>query len=134
MSMSALKSLCDRMRATVRAPGSCAYLSLDQSEVSIVVEAVKKSSTGRTKAKPKAAPKAKSTTAKAATAAKPVAKRVTVKKPRAKKTMPVAGPDERRRMIAEAAYYKAQARGFGGGDEVADWLAAEAEVDALGAA
>jgi hypothetical protein len=30
--------------------------------------------------------------------------------------------------IAEAAYYKAQARGFEPGHEVEDWFAAEAEV------
>lgn len=38
-------------------------------------------------------------------------------------------PDERRRMIAEAAYFRAAARGFRGGDPVQDWLAAEAEID-----
>jgi hypothetical protein len=36
---------------------------------------------------------------------------------------------ERRRMIAEAAYHRAQQRGFSAGHEVSDWLAAEAEVD-----
>jgi hypothetical protein len=36
---------------------------------------------------------------------------------------------ERRRMIAEAAYHRAQQRGFSAGDEINDWLAAEAEVD-----
>lgn len=37
--------------------------------------------------------------------------------------------DERWRMIAEAAYYRARARGFQGGNPGEDWLAAEAEVD-----
>jgi hypothetical protein len=37
----------------------------------------------------------------------------------------------RRSMIAQAAYLRAERRGFTGGDEVEDWLAAEAEVDAL---
>jgi hypothetical protein len=32
-------------------------------------------------------------------------------------------------MIAEAAYLRAEQRGFSGGDSVADWLAAEKEVD-----
>lgn len=32
--------------------------------------------------------------------------------------------------IAEAAYYHAEHRGFNGGDPVADWLAAEAEINA----
>lgn len=38
--------------------------------------------------------------------------------------------DERRSMIAEAAYFIAQRRGFDGGLELEDWLAAEAEVNA----
>lgn len=37
----------------------------------------------------------------------------------------------RRAMIAEAAYYHAERRGFAPGDELEDWLQAEAEVDAL---
>ncbi len=37
--------------------------------------------------------------------------------------------DERRRMIAEAAYYRAEQRGFSVGSDVDDWLAAEAEID-----
>jgi Protein of unknown function (DUF2934) len=38
--------------------------------------------------------------------------------------------DERRRMIAEAAYFIALRRDFDGGLELEDWLAAEAEVNA----
>jgi hypothetical protein len=38
-------------------------------------------------------------------------------------------PEERRRMIAEAAYFRAKKRGFVGGDPVEDWTAAEREVD-----
>lgn len=40
-------------------------------------------------------------------------------------------PAERNKMIAEAAYYLAQKRGFSGGNELADWAAAEKQVDAL---
>ena len=39
--------------------------------------------------------------------------------------------DVRRGMIAEAAYLRAERRGFAPGNEEADWLAAEAEVDRL---
>lgn len=39
--------------------------------------------------------------------------------------------DMRRGMIAQAAYLRAERRGFTGGNEVEDWLAAEAEVDSL---
>ncbi|HEY2037470.1 MAG TPA: DUF2934 domain-containing protein [Steroidobacteraceae bacterium] len=34
-------------------------------------------------------------------------------------------------MIEQAAYLRGQRRGFASGGEVEDWLAAEAEVDAL---
>jgi hypothetical protein len=37
--------------------------------------------------------------------------------------------DVRHNLIAEAAYYRAQRRGFQNGDPVEDWLAAEAEID-----
>lgn len=41
------------------------------------------------------------------------------------------GEDVRRAMIAEAAYFHAQRRGFAPGDELQDWLKAEAEINAL---
>jgi Protein of unknown function (DUF2934) len=37
-------------------------------------------------------------------------------------------PEEVQRWIAEAAYYRAERRGFEPGYEVEDWLAAEAET------
>lgn len=40
-----------------------------------------------------------------------------------------ASAGDRQCMIAEAAYYRAQARGFVPGCEVEDWLQAEAEID-----
>jgi hypothetical protein len=39
--------------------------------------------------------------------------------------------EERWRMVAEAAYHKAEKRGFATGHETEDWLEAEQEVDAL---
>jgi hypothetical protein len=36
---------------------------------------------------------------------------------------------DRQRMIADAAYYRAQARGFEPGYELEDWLQAEADID-----
>ena len=44
-------------------------------------------------------------------------------------TSKVSG-DERRQMIAEAAYFRAERRAFSGGDPATDWIEAEAEVDA----
>ncbi|MBK6632083.1 MAG: DUF2934 domain-containing protein [Betaproteobacteria bacterium] len=40
-------------------------------------------------------------------------------------------PEERMRLIAEAAYYKAEKRYFTGGGELDDWIEAEAEIDTL---
>jgi hypothetical protein len=66
-------------------------------------------------ATPKNAPTKPAATA-AAAPAKPAAKAVT--------------PAERQAMIAEAAYFIAQKRGFGGGKESSDWIQAEQQVDA----
>ncbi len=40
-------------------------------------------------------------------------------------------PEERRRMIAEAAYFRAERRGFAVGGELDDWILAEGEIDRL---
>ena len=40
------------------------------------------------------------------------------------------GPERRAALIAEAAYFRAEKRGFEPGHDTEDWLAAEAEVDA----
>jgi hypothetical protein len=37
--------------------------------------------------------------------------------------------EERQRMISEAAYQRAERRGFEGGDPVIDWLEAEQEIE-----
>jgi len=37
-------------------------------------------------------------------------------------------PSDLNKLIAEAAYYRAQRRGFAPGHELDDWIAAEAEV------
>jgi len=49
----------------------------------------------------------------------------------ARTAAPLVSADRREEMIAECAYFRAAARGFTGGDPVADWLASECEVDAL---
>jgi len=70
------------------------------------------------KAQPSAAPAAK---AQPTTAPQPVA----APKPAAK---PAAGGNERARMISEAASFIAQKRGTAG-NPLADWLAAEKQID-----
>jgi hypothetical protein len=45
-----------------------------------------------------------------------------------RETLTGGTPDERRRKVAEAAYYRAERRGFAPGSEDADWLDAEQEI------
>jgi hypothetical protein len=40
-------------------------------------------------------------------------------------------PEQRFAMIAEAAYFIAEKRGFSGGDTEADWFRAETEIDKM---
>jgi hypothetical protein len=49
----------------------------------------------------------------------------------AKSVAPVVSADERRGMIAKAAYLRGESRGFASGGEAQDWLEAEQEIDAL---
>lgn len=46
-----------------------------------------------------------------------------------KKAGPRSGGMDRQRMIEEAAYFRAEKRGFAGQREMDDWLSAEAEID-----
>ena len=55
-------------------------------------------------------------------------------KPRLRAVQPPVEPEVREIMIAEAAYYIAERRGFEPGAEVDDWLEAEAAIDELLAA
>lgn len=59
-------------------------------------------------------------------------------KPRATRSKPSAvsnaiqlTPEERHRVVAEAAYFIAERRGFAGGSSIDDWLQAEAEIDRM---
>jgi hypothetical protein len=40
-------------------------------------------------------------------------------------------PEERHRVVAEAAYFIAERRGFQGGCSLEDWLQAEADIDRM---
>ena len=55
----------------------------------------------------------------------------TVRKTRTAAKINEVSPIRRQEMIAEAAYLRAEQRGFGPGDPLEDWLAAEREVDLL---
>ena len=93
-----------------------------------------------TKIAAKAAP-AKAASAKPKTAAE-AAPKIKADKPTAK-TAPAKGkagksngatpitPEQRYRMICDAAYFRAERRGFIGGNSAEDWTAAEVEIDGL---
>jgi hypothetical protein len=51
-------------------------------------------------------------------------------KPEIESVTRFVGLEHRAALIAEAAFFRAEKRGFAPGSEVEDWLAAEAEVDA----
>ena len=93
---------------------------------------VKKTSAKKTAAKKQAVKKT------AASTSKPSPKKKTTKKS-PQKTSSTAksrgngsvNAEQRWQMIAEAAYLKAEQRGFAAGNELADWTAAEQEIDAL---
>jgi hypothetical protein len=53
------------------------------------------------------------------------------RKPRKGTATSEVSQERRREMIAEAAYLRAEQRGFAQGDAQDDWLAAEREVDML---
>jgi hypothetical protein len=99
--------------------------------------AAKKTATKKAVAKKTAVKKAE---AKVAAPKKAAPKKAAAKKTVARKKAPaktaattpkrIISAEERYRMVEEAAYYKAEARHFAPGDTGADWLAAEAEVDA----
>lgn len=86
-------------------------------------------------------PATKKITAKSASKAAPA--KAATPKPRATKPAPakkkaVKGngetpitPEQRYRMICDAAYYRAERRGFIGGNPAEDWTAAESEIDGL---
>lgn len=66
----------------------------------------------------------------AAPASKTIAKKTTSSQAH-KDTQSTVTPEERQKMIAEAAYLRAEGRGFVGGDPSNDWLSAEAEIDKI---
>jgi hypothetical protein len=90
--------------------------------------------------KPAAKPAAKTTSVKPAaskpavatkSAAKPAAAAQPAKTAAKKSAAPALSPEQRRCYVEVAAYYMAERRGFNGGSEMEDWVAAEAEIDRL---
>jgi len=84
--------------------------------------------TGTVTTTAKKAPAVKAAAPKAAAEKKTTAPR-TASKPKAAKNN--VTPEQRYRMICDAAYFKAESRGFSAEHEVQDWLDAEAEINRL---
>jgi hypothetical protein len=91
-------------------------------------KAAKKSSTGKTDTAPKV-------TKKKAVSIKKASPKKSVKNKSAEKSATLTGlkvtPEERWKMVAVAAYHRAEKRGFATGHELEDWTAAEQEIDAI---
>ena len=101
-------------------------------------EPAKQKASGKKKVTKKAAAKkpaakktaARKTTAKTAAAKTPEPKKVVGKKTAARKRpAKQISAQQRHELVAQAAYFRSESQGFLG-DAAADWLAAEAEVDA----
>lgn len=81
-------------------------------------------------------PVRKKTARKAATKKAATTKTTKASAPKAKAVAPKMSTtnvsnSQREQLIREMAYYKAEKRGFNGGNAEQDWLEAEAEVDQL---
>lgn len=68
-----------------------------------------------------------------AVAAKPAVKKTAAAKPAVSKakTLKNVTPEQRYRMICDAAYFRAEKRNFAPENEIQDWLDAEAEINRL---
>lgn len=86
----------------------------------------------RSTAAKSATPKKSATPAKSAAATKSAAVAAPRKTASRAKKAPQVSPEIRHSMIADAAYYRAKRFGsLGSSDDIAHWLAAEAEIEAL---
>ncbi len=94
--------------------------------------ATKKSSVSKSPSRKKSAPRkatAKKTASTKKVASKPGNKKTTNRESGPKSASLSLDETRRRQMIAEAAYFLAEQRGFKGGSALEDWLIAEAQVD-----
>jgi hypothetical protein len=62
---------------------------------------------------------------------RPPRKTLTRPEPEISRVTPFVDPQQRSALIAQAAYFRAEKRGFAPGHETEDWLVAEAEVDSV---
>jgi len=89
----------------------------------------KKANTKKATAKKKTATKTKTIKKPTKTAKKASTAKSTTRKSSTSKSTSTIDHSRRQQMIAEAAYYNALQRGFSPGNDMDDWLIAEAQVD-----
>ncbi len=80
---------------------------------------------------PQAEPAAKKATARKKTTAGAAARSAHRENPGSLKQLATVTPEQRQKMIEEAAFYKAEKRNFAPGHEQEDWTDAEREIDDL---
>lgn len=90
-----------------------------------------KTATVKAAAKPAAAVKPAKDAAPKAAAKKPAAAKPATSRASKAKSLKNVTPEQRYRMICDAAYFKAEKRNFAPENEIQDWLDAEAEVNRL---
>ena len=78
-------------------------------------------------------PATKTTGKKATASVSRIGPKKASKPPQTRTLSAAAEPGERRRLIAEAAYFRAEKRGFVPGHEETDWLEAEKDIDVAAA-
>lgn len=90
-----------------------------------------KTATVKAAAKPVAAAKPAKAAEPKAAAKKPAAAKPATSRASKPKSLKNVTPEQRYRMICDAAYFKAESRNFAPENEVQDWLDAEAEINSL---
>jgi hypothetical protein len=117
---------------------STKHINQEESIMATAAKSGDKPPKPKTAAKPAVKTAAKTTTAKPAaskpapkSAAKPAAAAKPAKAAAKKSGAAALTPEQRRCYVEVAAYYMAERRGFTGGNEMDDWMAAEAEIDRL---
>lgn len=73
----------------------------------------------------------KATTSRRTSSASSRAVRKSTRAAPAGSTAPMVDADVRRAMVAQAAYFRAERRGFAPGGDLEDWIAAEREIERM---
>ena len=129
MAQSTGKSISSKTSAAPLAPPSKVATAKPKSAPAKTVAAREPTKVPAKKASPRTAP-AKGN-GETPVSAKAAVKKAPAKRQAVPRSIGGVSPEQRYRMICDAAYFRAERRGFVGGNAVQDWLDAEAEIDDL---